>query len=67
MTAGDSLPARIRRFVTDPDTFFQQLVASPARFRWPRIIVLAAGLCSAITTWLIAGGFTGSWNKTAYP
>lgn len=55
MTAGDSLPARIRRFVTDPDTFFQQLAASPARFRLPLVIVLAAGLCSAITTWLIAG------------
>jgi len=55
MTTGDSLPARICRFVTDPDTFFQQLAASPARFHWPLVIVLAAGLCSAITTWLIAG------------
>jgi len=55
MTAGDTLPARIRQFVTDPDTFFQQLAASPARFRGPLVIVLAAGLCSAITTWLIAG------------
>jgi len=55
MMAGDSLPARIRRFVTEPDTFFEQLAASPARFRGPLVIVLAAGLCSAITTWLIAG------------
>ena len=65
MTTGDSLPARICRFVTDPDTFFQQLTASPAWFRWPLVIVLAAGLCSAITTWLITGWMMPAF-ATAY-
>lgn len=55
MTDGDSLSGRIRQFVAEPDMFFQQLAASPVKYRWPLAIVLAAGLCSGITTWLIAG------------
>lgn len=55
MMNGDSLPARIRQFIVEPDTFFRQLAASPAQYRWPLVIVLAAGLCSASTTWLITG------------
>lgn len=53
MIGRDSLWKRIRQFVAKPDTFFQQLVASPVEYRWPLAIVIATGLCGGIMAWII--------------
>lgn|GEM_PF-6036979 len=55
MTGSESLPVRIHRFLTGPYRFFKLLAASPLRYCQPLAMVLFAGLCCGVTTWLLAG------------
>ena len=53
MTDQESLTERIRTFLLDPDTFFRQLAEKPARYRWPLSIAGIAGICTAVSSWLL--------------
>jgi len=54
MSDDPSVMARFRTFFLEPDTFFRDLAAQPPRYRWPMLIVLLAGIFSAIAAWLEA-------------
>lgn len=55
MTDSESALTRLRRYLLDPDTFFAALVQKPPQYRGPLLIVLAAGILSAISSWLVMG------------
>ena len=52
MADKEFLMTRLRTFFLDPDTFFRELAAQPPRYRWPLLIVLVAGIFSAIASLL---------------
>ena len=65
MTDEESLPARVRTFLLEPDIFFRQLAEKPAQYRWPLAIVLVAGFWYAIGSWLEMSWFS-SFFLAAY-
>jgi hypothetical protein len=45
----------IKNLFLKPDEFFQDIAKSPAEFKFPLIIVIVSGICSAITSWYLTG------------
>jgi hypothetical protein len=60
-TDDESGSARLRTYLFEPETFFRNLTGQPPRYRGPLVIVLVAGIITAISTWI-----TMSWLFSSF-